>query len=140
MTHGSRAASRVYLTIETQEQYEWDDFIGTIRDVVRRKYPSMDECETWEYRECHGIMRNQHATVFVSEYNGIVAVELVGDDSTILGQAWAGQVSDGFYNAVSKVYKGAVLYSQGSASNGEQMFTIADKPGSCVTSKEGRLW
>lgn len=138
MTQRSAVAT-VYLSLEMQDELDWEDFTDSIRCIVKRKYPSMEDCDTWAQRECHGIARNRHATVFISGYNGVIAVELVPEDEG-MSVAWAGRIADGFEKAIGKAYPESVMYSQGRCSNGEQIFTLAGQPGSCVTSKEGRLW
>jgi len=146
--------------VETAAYYgaaAFDDFIEDLQQVLDgsagapggKGFPSLEPCDEWLDREDHAILENSHAYVTVSEYNGLVAVCLVPkEESTFnydqsrvaLAEAWTRKACDGFIRLLYKAYSGCALISQGRFSNGEQCFTLAGEPGSCVTSKEGRLW
>jgi hypothetical protein len=132
----------------------WEDFLLDLRQVLDgsagapggKGFPSLSECDRWLDREDHAILENCHAVVTVSEYCGLVAVCLVPKDANAysdpspLALEWCARVEDSFEKLLHGAYKDSALRSQGRASNGEQFFALVGEQGSCVTSKEGRLW
>lgn len=134
MTH-SRAVETVYLHIETDEG-EWGFFIDDLKDILQTAFPSLENCDVWEYRECHGILENGHARVFISEYCGCVAIELVPHEfnngysdearSENAANHWCAQVSKKFREILEKAFSQSAMRSIGRASNGEQFFTTVE--------------
>jgi len=120
-------------------QEDWDDFTEDLRNVLREKFPSLSECKEWLGREDQAILENAHAQIGISEYNGIVCVWCVPKDRST-SASWCAQIKDSARKHMEKRYPDSILNFSGCASNGEGMFSLASKPGSCVTSKEGRLW
>jgi hypothetical protein len=139
------------------DEHAWGDFIEDLKQVLSGTargggFPSLRDCDRWNGRENHVILENDHCEISVSEYCGLVAVCLApqefdngySDDQrrTNLAQGWTSRMCGKFLKELTAAYQGSALVSQGSMSNGEQVFT---KPGKtisecCVTSKEGRLW
>ena len=140
---------RFYLHTQFEIQEDWDDFIWFFRRSLKRRYPSLEDCDTWLDREDHAILENSHACIGVSEYCGLVSVWCVakegegywsGNDETGLHTRWCSQVWAGVGNLLNKNYPDNLLVHQGTFSNGEAVFMPANRPGGCVTSKEGVLW
>jgi len=138
------AVETVFLNhpFEDDEEYGWSDFIEDLREnVLKPRFPSLRICDRSAGREDHVILENQRCEVSVSEYHGIVAVCLAPKDpDNPLDANLAAVCGPGFRKTVVENYHGSALVSQGTCSNGEQIFALVKEPGSCVTSKEGRLW
>lgn len=106
---------------EYDSQYEWDNFVECIQDMLKEKYKSFDECDRWMHREEHIILESQVAEVSISEYCGLVAICLAPrDPDNALHLGWCGQVSKGFHDVLGKHFNG--LRKVGSFSNGEELF------------------
>jgi hypothetical protein len=141
-THRNAVAT-VYLQLEDLDpEFGWTDFIEDLKvNVLHPKYPSLRGCDRWAGREDHVIAESETFEVSVSEYNGLVSVCLAPyDENNGLHVATARRMAAGFEKLIQAAFRDSALISQGRASNGEQFFTLANSPGSCVTSKEGRLW
>lgn len=130
-------------------EFAWGDFMEDLKQVLDgsagapggKGFPTLRSCDRWLDREDHIILENGRCEISVSEYNGIVAVCLAPRDADCpLDVAWCERCAGSFRKLIAGAYKSNALVSQGRFSNGEQCFTLADQPGSCVTSKEGRLW
>jgi hypothetical protein len=138
------AVAAVFLNhpFEDDEVFGWPDFVDDLRDnVLVPKYPSLRKCDRWAGREDHVIAENARAEVSVSEYNGVVAVCLAPRDvDNALDRGWAAECASGFCKVLAKAFASSALVPLGRGSNGEEFFRLAEEPGSCVTSKEGRLW
>lgn len=123
----------------------YTQFFEELLEIIRRRFPSFRPCDRWVGRENHVVLQNAHAEVSVAEYNGLVSVCLAACDDhseafAALSAHWAASASRTFRNHLHRCFADSALLSQGHASNGEQFFTRLQKPGSCVTSKEGQLW
>lgn len=135
-----------YITFTPEDpedsQYEWNSFIEDLQEnVIPEMFSSMSKCDRWKGREDRIIMENQRFEISVSEYCGLVAICLAPLDpynGLDVGAACAAGRS--FNRKLTKYFPDSSLVSQGHASNGEQFFQLANTPGSCVTSKCGRLW
>lgn len=151
-THGN-AVAVFYLTLPANDENEdtkecfcnefaWQDFVEDLTgNVLPEIFPSLRQCDRWNGRENHVIAENSRCEVSVSEYNGIVAICLApADADNPLDVGWCVSAGRNFNRKLGGFYKSNRLTSQGTFSNGEQCFTLAAEAGSCVTSKEGRLW
>lgn len=132
-----RTVATVYILLETPEfpedaVGEFQYFVENLQGVVCETQ-SLTKASRWVGRETRVIAESATAQVCVSEYNGIVAIQLVPRTNRVVPV-------DRFRSALAKAFSGSVIHSQGTASNGEQFFTRANQPGTCVTSKEGQLW
>lgn len=140
------AVATVYLHPELEDDggdgWAWQDFMEDLQNIVLPEvFPSLRQCDRWQDREDHVIMENGRCEVSVSEYCGLVAVCLAPlDPDNALDVAWCERAAANFDKKVTKMFSSCALRSIGRASNGEQFFQVAGEPGSCVTSKEGRLW
>lgn len=145
------AVETVYLTLQDDldPDFGWQDFVEDLKQVLNgsagapggKGFPSLRECDRWAGREDHVILENGHAEISVSEYCGLVAVCLAPlDPDNGLQVAWCERAAKGFRSLLHGAYSTSALVSQGRFSNGEQVFQLVNTPGSCVTSKEGRLW
>lgn len=140
------AVATVYLSPEFEDGDDegdaFRDFLDDLRDnVLPTVFPSLSECDRWQDREDHVIMENGRCEVSVSEYCGLVAICLAPlDPYNGLDKAWCERAANNFTRKINKMFGKQALHSVGRASNGEQFFQVAGEPGSCVTSKEGRLW
>ncbi len=142
----SRATHIAYAAFQCDEddepQYEFSYRINDAQEIIRERFPSMTLADRWLGNEDHVIAENDHACITVSEYNGLVAVCIVPND-TNLGHAWTNRIKPHFLGRVASCF-GQRLVSQGRASNGEQFFQPADGQqrgdmGLGFTSKEGWL-
>ena len=137
----SNAAAVVYLHLGFEDEFGFDNFLEDVAEVLKSKYPSLSNADRWADREDHVILENGRAEVSVSEYCGLVAVCLAPlDPDDPLDNGWADLVSDGFSRLLAKSYPDAALVKKGVFSNGEAVFEPVNRPGGCVTSKEGVLW
>ncbi len=131
--------------------FEWQQFREDVENVLTgeagvkvgrcKGYPSLTRCDRWKDREDHVILENSRFEVSLSEYCGCVAVCIAPiDPGNALDVCTAENANRNFSKLIAKAFPNNALVSQGRASNGEQFFQLAAEPGSCVTSKEGRLW
>jgi len=137
------AVATVYLSPEFEDHDDaFRDFLDDLRsNVLPEVFPSLCECDRWMDREDHVIMENGRCEVSVSEYCGLVAICLAPlDPYNNLDTAWCERAANNFEKKINKMFGKSALHSVGRGSNGEQFFQVAGEPGSCVTSKEGRLW
>ena len=129
----------------------WDDFILDVRNVFhgacggRNPFPSLQESGHWVGREDRAILENEHAYIGVSEYCGLVSLWCVPKESGYgelidLAAHWCVQIEKRVRALALRAWPGLVLDRIGGFSNGEAIFALANTPGSCITSKEGRLW
>lgn len=103
----------------------WDDFVGSLCDVLKRAFPSLEDCDEWLGREDHALLENRHAYIGVSEYCGVVSVWCVPkrDDygnATPLAERWAGSIGpkvDCLIGAIT-----TRLVRAGAFSNGEAVY------------------
>ena len=120
------AIATVYL--DTPYDHEDEDgfrfFLEDLAEVLKDKYPSLDDCDRWQDREDHVILENRRAEVSVSEYCGLVAVCLAPlDDYNPLDHGWCDRIASGFRRLLVEAYKGKALTPLGRFSNGEQVFS-----------------
>jgi hypothetical protein len=150
------AVETVYLHLDEEMDPDggWDDFLDAVREVIRggkswgtkiAGLPSFEEVTRWVGRETHAILENGHAQVCVSQYLGVVAVDLVPltgpyDAEQPLAQAWCRQVAGRFRDLLYASFPEAAMQRQGVMSNGVSVYQLVNAPGSCVTGNEGRLW
>lgn len=122
-THRNAVAT-VFLHLEIDEEFSWDDFIDDLRDnVIVPKYPSLENCNRWLDREDHIILQNCYCEVSVSEYCGCVAICLAprdGDDGW--NEAWTCRAAKNFERIVTKAFKSSAMTRLGTMSNGESVF------------------
>lgn len=123
------AAVVVYAHFErdAEDDWAWDDFTQDLTAALKRAFPSLLDCSDWIGREDHGVLRNNHAHVTLSEYCGLIAVCLVPrgydyDDPTVLAHNWCAVVEDKFRAVVAETAPGPVLKRIATASNGEAFF------------------
>ena len=98
-------------------EFEWDYFVDSITETLKKKYPSLVEIENqWIGNECRVILGNHLVNVTISEYCGVVAVSIVPVDDLHyydeqgLATGWIKRVSNGFtklletnFNAIRKI-------------------------------------
>jgi hypothetical protein len=132
---------RVFLQREFEDNYDFDFFLEDLRNTIAAKYPSLTLDDRWAGYEAHIIASNHRAEVSVSEYCGIVRIDIAPrDEDNPLDVGWARRVANSFERWLIKHYRENVLVSMGTFSNGEQCFRPLDRPDGVVTSKEGTLW
>ncbi len=89
----------------------WNDDLANLTALLRKAFPSLEECDKWLDREDHAFLSNRHAYVGISEYCGLVAVWIVPtgtfeyDDPPATAQHWAAQVERRFSKIVGEVFK-----------------------------------
>ena len=106
-------------------QWNWDFYMGELRDRLTARYPSLSKSDRWAGREDRVILANYRADITVSEYCGLVAVCLVPADSDYvvpdIATHWCEQIEQGFRKVVAEVF-GCTLRKIATASNGEAFF------------------
>ena len=130
--NNAEAVAYVHQISEDNEAYDdWNDFVDTIRDILRTQYISFNEADRWIEQECRVILENDHAKVTVSEYGGIAAIALVpkshGDcGHPELSEAWCQHVAGNWTDLLNKAFGTSALISLGSMSNGETVYRAAN--------------
>lgn len=142
VSHACGSIWKFYFTAyHAADDFEW--FIEDLQYIFKQKYKSLTECDLWLGREDHAILANSHAYIGISEYNGIVCLWCVPKNSNMgypednLHLNWCDQIYKNISKMLIKNYPESMLINRGSASNGEQFFTPANRPDGVVTSKEG---
>jgi hypothetical protein len=128
-------AEIIYFDCDNYEDYDWQDMITNVRDILIGHYPSLVEVEKWlsyPYRESKLILENNHIQISVSEYCGCgafsVFVNSVNEDywpyNTNIAEHWLKQNIAG----IEKLIKSCVcsITRVGTFSNGEAIFTKDD--------------
>ena len=131
--YASDATSVSYVDVSYMEdEWEWDDFIASLKEAVQSKYKSFDDEDQWVGRELHSVLSNQHAQVIVSEYCGLASISLApveldgyGEDASLqnIANAWCELVADNFDKLITKTFGG--LRKVATFSNGESMYEYA---------------
>lgn len=115
------ATDTFYTTFECEDEFEWDDFMDTVKYLLQKQFPSMDECNRWMDREDHIILENSRGEISVSEYCGLIAICIAPRDPyNSLDVNWTWQASKGFRKVLSKAFDG--LRKIGTFSNGESIY------------------
>lgn len=58
-------------------QWEFDALVDGLREVMREHYPSFEIADHWPERESHCILESDLCQVCISEYMGMVAIDVV---------------------------------------------------------------
>lgn len=103
------------------ESYEWDDAVLNMTSEIASKYPSMDECRTWEGEDLIFI-KNKLVEISISEYCGCVAVCIRAIEGANFGERFAYQIEKQIRSIVSDVF-GGTMRLVGSFSNGEAVYS-----------------
>lgn len=118
------AYTTFFTTFESEDddsQWEWDNFVGCIQDILSTKYKSLRDADRWVDREDHVILENYVAEISISEYCGGVAICLAPRDTdNPLHEGWCGQVYKGFHEILNKYFQGYIRI--GHMSNGEGVY------------------
>jgi hypothetical protein len=119
-------AEVIYFDCDNYEDYNWDDMINNVRDVLIERYPSLVEVDKWlpyPYRENKLILENYHIQISVSEYCdcGAFSIFINDRDNIDLAGHWLKQNISG----IEKLIKNCVcsMTKIGTFSNGEAVFT-----------------
>lgn len=111
-------------------QIAWDDFMGTLKDELQARFPSLTACDEWLGREDRAVLQNDHAYFGVSEYMGLVSVWAVpkqddgwGQNMDGLHAHWTGLAEAKAKDAVKAA--GELLVKVATFSNGEAVFQRA---------------
>lgn len=107
--------------------YDYQCVLDYIQERATELWPSFEPADSWIGNELHVIAENAHSVVAVSEYCGLISINLgakydrqqyFADDSEIggLGEHWRTQISTKFLAAFGTYRK------LGTMSNGESVF------------------
>ena len=118
------AISVVYLQHSSEDDYDWKNFCGGIREMIVEKFPSFYRVDKWDGREEHRILENEHARIVICEYCGLASISLAvredGDyyiDKLPLAEHWCRQIAPKFEALFSDR-----LRRIATASNGESFY------------------
>lgn len=130
----SNAVATIYLDISGDVdhdtgEFDWEWFIDDIRDVIKERYGTFEDEDTWMGGEIRTILENGHARIAVSDYCGIVSVSLVPveDHENHLAKNWCDRISNGFYSHMADRYPKTALIRQGTMSNGVSVYRPIEK-------------
>jgi len=116
----------VYLVYKGEDEWEWDDFILDIQEVIQQKYKSFEPCDKWDGREEYRILENDLARIVICEYCGLVSINLAVRDDSIywlaLAEHWCRQIAKGLAELFPGRYQ-----CIGRASNGEAFYERVSK-------------
>ncbi len=75
-TH-TNAIEVVYINgSDIDEDFLWQDFTDDLTEIITKHYPSFEEIDSWNGREVHEILSNNHTVISVSEYCGLISVSI----------------------------------------------------------------
>ena len=121
----SGAVETVYLHLELESTWDWEDFRDNVRCVLEDRYPSLSNKygDEWLDRECEVILKNDHARVTVSEYCGCIAICLVpythsDQEYPELAESWCNQISLGFRTCLHETFRESAMQYIATGSNG----------------------
>jgi hypothetical protein len=119
----TNALATAYQFIEDDYRYDvWNDYLADIQSIAQQLWPSFYPVDKWLDNENHAILENQHATLGVSEYSGLVAIWLTPNYSEYypqhdaIAEYWIAQVSPRFMRTF------ATLAHVATFSNGEAVY------------------
>lgn len=91
------------------------DFLGYLKENLKKEYPSLVDCDEWLSNEDHVILENYFVQVGVSEYCGMLSLWMVEQDMNQgyqgeealynLQRRWISKVSDGFIKKFGNLRK-----------------------------------
>ena len=107
--------------------YDYQCVLDYYQERVTELWPSFQPADSWVGNELHVIAENAHSIVAVSEYCGLISINLgakydrqayFADDSELggLGEHWRKQIADKFLSTFGEYAK------LGTMSNGEGVF------------------
>ena len=107
--------------------YDYQCVLDYYQERVTELWPSFEPADSWVGDELHVIAENAHSIVAVSEYCGLISINLgakydrqayFADDSELggLGEHWRKQIADKFLSTFGEYAK------LGTMSNGEGVF------------------
>ncbi len=109
-------------------QDDWDYYVDDFRSMMKRAFPSLNDCDEWVGREDHALLENRHCYIGVSEYCGLVSMWVVPKDAdwreehvANLRDRWISQIERKFYDTANQCF-GTALRKLGSFSNGEGVY------------------
>ena len=113
-------------TSSIQDNWEWNEFIEEITNLIQNKYRSFSECNDWQGNETKIILENNLVNVGISEYCGLTSVSIAPrefryyeKDNTALAINWINKVSNSMNEILQKYYD--CYRKVGTFSNGESV-------------------
>lgn len=111
--------------LKEDRDWDWNDFIDGLKEIITGLFPSMYTVDKWDGQELHRILENGHARIVVSEYCGCISISLaVRDDiehDTLAG-CWVLAAGKKFYGGLKKAYPSDFMVKMGTFSNGESVY------------------
>jgi hypothetical protein len=113
-------------TSSIEENWEWNDFVEEITNLIQNKYKSFSECNKWQGNETKIILENNLVNVGISEYCGLTSISIAPrqfrcyeKDNTALAINWINKVSNNMSEMLQKYFD---CYRKiGTFSNGESV-------------------
>lgn len=123
VAYATDAVERIYFPYDFDDEWEFYDLVDNLRHVIKSKYPSVYDVDTWIEREVRVIAENTFAKFTISEYCGMVCVCLVpnerdnywGNDPVgNLTSNWCNQICAGFVKLMDEHFKTVGIVAHGS--------------------------
>lgn len=125
----TQAREVVYFDVSHfDEHHDWLNFEYNLRDLIKLRYPSFENCDTWDDREVHEILSNNFCVIAVSEYFGVASVS-VADNVTAyenntdgIARTWLRQNAHSIAELIEQNSNLKALRRIGAFSNGETVY------------------
>ena len=110
------------------DQFEWDDFKYDLNSILKKMFPSLDECDKWEGNETRIFLENSFCEVGLSSYCGLVSLSFrwhygAEYNTEALFNRWFDSIETKLTEKLNKCYNMLNLYA--SLGNGECVYTRA---------------
>ena len=101
---------------ELTDEYEYEDMLLNIRETLKDKMPSLQDCNKWIDREDNAILENELVYIGVSSYGDIMSLWVVPKEQYLdLAYNWTNKIAQ-------HVTKLGDLTKQGTMSNGVSVY------------------
>lgn len=114
---------------ELEREMEWEDLFGNIKYSLMRRYPSLDEANSWDGNETKIFLENSLVHIGISEYCGLVSVSIRTNDRNWEYESLAENFIDRTWDNMVKLMRGNTyhepLVKVGTFSNGNSIFEKA---------------
>jgi hypothetical protein len=125
----THAIATFYLKLPDEAIDEWEfvDMLDDFRNVIKSRYPSFEDDNTFVGREEKSILENEHGRIVIAEYCGLLSLSVVPDEHernayVELSRHWCEAIVPGLQAKLVECFPDALLRRVATASNGESFY------------------
>lgn len=106
-----------------EDECFFEYYTENIREYIKEKYPSFEDCEKWIGREDKAILENKFVYIGISEYCGLISLWIKPKEEYI-------NLEEKFIRSITPYFMGlASLRKMGTFSNGEAVYKKIEEGG-----------